>query len=1059
MKKLTKSLFSIEVMTVLLLLMAFTCAIATFIENDFGPLGSKSFVYGQTWFETIMLLLTIGVVFNIIWFKMYKKDKFFILMIHTSFIFIFLGATLTRYMGYEGIMTIPEGRMENRILSTDEYVQMQIKKGNKTYNYDTKVLMTPLNQTKFNDTIKLDEQELTITFKEYVENAIDKIVPDYNGVPMVNVLISSFSGTKSIDLINSALKDTKFLTFTLNKETKSNKPTVNFSVDKYGRILYKSNIKTAWFDTNTNEEGVLAPNEETKLKTTWIFKVGQTQFMIPEAQAKGKLKTVTAAMGEVKKDKQENAVILDLNYQGIKKELTLFAKGGANRGFIKNIKFEDLDISLEYGAKTITIPFALKLLDFQLERYPGSNSPSTYLSDVEIVDKEIKENAFYRIYMNNTLDYKGYRFFQSSYKMDESATILSVNKDPGKIPTYIGYFLLFTGLFLNLFTKKGRFRKLSSKKYTVDDMKRIYQNKKMKMVSVLFLAVFFVQPNNIFANENDIINTVTKIDKTHADYFGKLLIQDYQGRIKPMNSLAIEIINKLTRKSEIYGLNANQFFISLMIYPQKWQELRFIRVKDKKLKKILGINEDEKTFAFKDIYNKDGSYKLKYILENANNKKPAQRGTFDKDIIKVDERLNIAYGVFTGDFFKAFPKAFDENNKWVSPLAIKTVLNEKGSTDIALDYEEAKKLDIILEKYLKALTEAANESKDWNKATFALKDIQLYQKEYAEFILPNEWKIKAELFFNKYNIFERLTPYYLILGFTLLITVFITIFKPALNIKKFTFSILILLGLGFVFHTFGLGLRWYVSGHAPWSNGYESMIYIAWAIVLSGMFFSKQSNLALATTGILSGITLFVAHLSWMEPQITTLAPVLKSYWLTIHVSVITASYGFLGLSALLGFISLLMFAFANPKKENETFFNILLSIKESNRINEMSILIGLVLLVIGNFLGGIWANESWGRYWGWDPKETWTLVSILIYAAIIHLKYIKGMLTDYTLAVLSLISYSSIIMTYFGVNYYLSGKHSYAAGDPVPIPTFVPISAIVIFIVIVIAYRNRKVI
>lgn len=222
--------------------------------------------------------------------------------------------------------------------------------------------------------------------------------------------------------------------------------------------------------------------------------------------------------------------------------------------------------------------------------------------------------------------------------------------------------------------------------------------------------------------------------------------------------------------------------------------------------------------------------------------------------------------------------------------------------------------------------------------------------------------------------------------------------------------------------------------------------------------FSKQSNLALATTGILSGITLFVAHLSWMEPQITTLAPVLKSYWLTIHVSVITASYGFLGLSALLGFISIFLFAFINKKTQDDKFFSILLSIKEANRINEMSILIGLVLLVIGNFLGGIWANESWGRYWGWDPKETWTLVSILIYAAIIHLRYIKGIISDYLFATLSLISYASIIMTYFGVNYYLSGKHSYAAGDPVPIPTFVPITAIVILILILLSYRNRKV-
>ena len=256
----------------------------------------------------------------------------------------------------------------------------------------------------------------------------------------------------------------------------------------------------------------------------------------------------------------------------------------------------------------------------------------------------------------------------------------------------------------------------------------------------------------------------------------------------------------------------------------------------------------------------------------------------------------------------------------------------------------------------------------------------------------------------------------------------------------------------------GLALRWYISGHAPWSNGYESMIYIAWAITLSGIIFSKQSHLALATTSILTGITLFVAHLSWLEPQITTLAPVLKSYWLTIHVSIITASYGFLALSCLLGFITLCLFIFANPKKENDNFFKILLSIKESNRINEMAILMGLVFLIIGNFLGGIWANESWGRYWGWDPKETWTLISILIYSIIIHLKYIKNLMSEYLLSLLSVISYFSIIMTYFGVNYFLSGKHSYAAGEAVPIPSFIYIALLVIVIVILLSYRNRRV-
>jgi cytochrome c-type biogenesis protein CcsB len=235
------------------------------------------------------------------------------------------------------------------------------------------------------------------------------------------------------------------------------------------------------------------------------------------------------------------------------------------------------------------------------------------------------------------------------------------------------------------------------------------------------------------------------------------------------------------------------------------------------------------------------------------------------------------------------------------------------------------------------------------------------------------------------------------------------------------------------------------------------MIYIAWAIALSGIFFSKQSIVSLALTSILAGVTLFVAHLSWMDPQITTLVPVLKSYWLNIHVSVITASYGFLGLCALLGFFTLILFIIRSGKdtkgKKNQEIER---NIVEATRINEMAMILGLSLLTVGNFLGGVWANESWGRYWGWDPKETWALVSILIYAVVLHLRFIPSLNNQFAFAVASVISFSSILMTYFGVNFYLSGMHSYAAGDPVPIPMFVYYTAIVVLAVIALAYPKR---
>jgi cytochrome c-type biogenesis protein CcsB len=238
------------------------------------------------------------------------------------------------------------------------------------------------------------------------------------------------------------------------------------------------------------------------------------------------------------------------------------------------------------------------------------------------------------------------------------------------------------------------------------------------------------------------------------------------------------------------------------------------------------------------------------------------------------------------------------------------------------------------------------------------------------------------------------------------------------------------------------------------SNGYESMIFISWVTLLAGFIFSRKSSFALAATAVLAGMTLMVAHLSFMDPEITNLVPVLKSYWLTLHVSVITGSYGFLGLGAILGIISLILITLSDQKNIER----ISGTLDELAVINHKTLTLGLYLLTIGTFLGAVWANESWGRYWGWDPKETWSLITIIIYSFVIHSRLIPGMKDLYTFNLLSLFAFSSVLMTYFGVNYYLSGLHSYASGDAVPIPVFVYVAVIVLVSLSVMAYiKYRK--
>jgi len=258
---------------------------------------------------------------------------------------------------------------------------------------------------------------------------------------------------------------------------------------------------------------------------------------------------------------------------------------------------------------------------------------------------------------------------------------------------------------------------------------------------------------------------------------------------------------------------------------------------------------------------------------------------------------------------------------------------------------------------------------------------------------------------------------------------------------------------GFLFHTFGIVLRWYISGRSPMSNSYESMVFIAWVTVLAGFVFRRRSEFAASATAMLAAMTLMVAHLGFMDPEITNLVPVLKSHWLTLHVSVIIASYGFFGLGAILGIIAMIMMILCN-KHNRERISN---TIDELTVINFKSLTLGLYFLTIGCFLGAIWANESWGRYWGWDAKETWSLITIIVYSIVVHSKNIPRLKDIFIFNLLSLFAISSVLMTYFGVNYYLSGMHSYASGDPVQAPAFVYVAIITLAALSVAAYRKYK--
>lgn len=381
--------------------------------------------------------------------------------------------------------------------------------------------------------------------------------------------------------------------------------------------------------------------------------------------------------------------------------------------------------------------------------------------------------------------------------------------------------------------------------------------------------------------------------------------------------------------------------------------------------------------------------------------------------------------VINGDMFALFPGPARED-KWLAAGSVSSGLTSADSLFINRGFE-------ILKESIKGNSEISG------RQIFSA--IASYQKKFGADYLPTETHKKTEMFYNSAQPFKRVFLLYLLVGFVLLIVSFVSIFRQKTVGPKIRIVFNSLIVFGFLIHTGGLAMRWYIAGHAPWSNGYESMVYVAWATLLAGLIFGRKYPMVLATGTMLSGITLFVAHLNWMNPEITQLVPVLNSYWLMIHVAIITASYGFLGLSAFLGLLVLVLYSISNQENSK----NVKGFVLQFTAISEMSVTIGLYMLTIGTFLGGVWANESWGRYWGWDAKETWALITVVIYSFIAHMRMIPSLKGVFNYTIASVLGFASVLMTYFGVNYYLSGLHSYGRGsiDSVHWSVFVMIAVI----------------
>ena len=1012
-KKITSVLFSTRLMAILFLSFSIAMGVGTFVESKYNTDTARIWVYNAWWFEAIMLFFMINFIGNIKRYNLLRKEKWATLMLHLSFILIIAGAFITRYISYEGMMPIREGETEKIFYSDKMYLTLfvdgEYKGEMRRRVFEKPLLLSPVTNNNFSISEKFDTTEFEVNYENFILGAKEVIKPDPKGSLLFKIVEAGDGGREEHFLKEGEVQNLHNTLFALNKFTPG---AINITINDSISTI-QTPFEGEFMRMADKLQGKVAKDIVQPLMMRSLYTIGDMRIVFPEPALKGNIGYDSA--NDFKAKEHTDALVLKLTADGQEKTITLLGTKGLV-GESQTVKIGKIDYTFFYGNKVYTLPFSIKLNDFIAQKYPGTEkSYSSFESQVTVRNGTEVFDA--RVFMNNILDYEGYRFFQSSFDPDEKGTVLSVSHDYwGTIITYIGYFMLYFALMAIMFTKHSRFADLKRKLEVV-------KTKKANLLPLLLLflsfGAFAQDHNNAqFLSEKQIDSVIEKrkVPVEHAAKFGRLIVQDAGGRMKPINTFSSELLRKVSHENTYKGMNSDQVFLSMTQGGNIWIQVPLIYMKagNDSIRKIIGIDAEKKYASFIDFFDNQGNYKLLPYLENAY--KSANPNQFEKDFIETDKKVNIMEDALSGTIMKIFPIPDDLNNKWVSFPE----LANAGMKGMAATYTQN-----ILQMYFTALEEASV-SKDYKQADGLLESINGFQKKYGSKVLPSDEKITSEILYNKYDVFQKLPYWYMYAAILMLLFTILKIFKERKSLNFLVNAMHIIVGLLFVLHTFALIARWYISGHAPWSNAYESIIYVAWATMFFGLAFDLKSKLTVASSAFVAAMILTAAYMNWIDPEIGNLQPVLNSYWLMIHVAIIVASYGPFALGMILGVVSLILILFTTESNKEKMKLNI----KEITYINEMALTIGLIMLTIGNFLGGQWANESWGRYWGWDPKETWALISIMVYAFVIHSRFVPALRGKWIFNLMSIFAFLSIMFTYFGVNFHLVGLHSYASGE-----------------------------
>ena len=659
----------------------------------------------------------------------------------------------------------------------------------------------------------------------------------------------------------------------------------------------------------------------------------------------------------------------------------------------------------ETSAESRSLPFGLRLDRFEIACYPGTQAPADYLSRVTVVDGQDTRAAV--VSMNRVLSYRGYRFYQTSFDEDLRGSILSVNRDPYGIPvTYAGYLLLGFSMIGTLCSKRSGFR-------------RLLRHPLLRRTGCLLFFVF---------GAYGAAAAPATLSRETADALGRLRIL-YDGRIAPVQTFARDFTLKIYGKPSYRGFSAEQVLAGWIFYPEQWQFERMIRVGQDTVRRSIGSG---KTAALVDFFGTGRDYRLAGML-----RLPADRNDSAlKAFVEADEKVQLIAMLQSGRMLKLFPVVVGDGVRWFAPTDSVRGLPRGDS--------------VFIKGIFPLLYEAVQSGRDADIRKLIDKTDAFQRERGGERFLPDA-RLRAELWYNRFDpvsLLCRINLCFGLLAFVRFVWSLAAGRRRRWVEKIFLFPLI----LSAVALTATLALRGYTAGHLPLSNGYETMLFVAWCVLLIALGLRRRFPIVTASGLLVSGFALLVAWLGMTNPQITPLVPVLRSPWLSLHVSLIMASYALFGLIMLNGTAALI---FASVVRSDVAAKRTVLLCR-LQLTGRLLLYPAVFLLVAGIFIGAVWANASWGRYWGWDPKEVWALVTLMLYALPLHGRSIVRFRDPLFFHAYCLWAFGAVLMTYFGVNYFLGGMHSYAGAFVFGSALTVTVAVVVVFVLLTVVARVR---